>query len=55
MTCAVAAVKQSTRLSHPDSDQLAFLYGTIITDGNDTLPGCLPTTNICVFANEEVS
>ncbi len=46
------AVKAEVALSHPDSDDLAFLYGTILTDGNDT--GIGPSTNICVFADAQV-
>jgi proline racemase len=39
-------------LSHPDSPDLAFLYGTIITDGGDG--GNAPSKNVCVFADREV-
>lgn len=45
-------VKAQVDIAHPDSDDLGFLYGTIITDS------CLgtgePTRNICVFADEQV-
>lgn len=41
------------RLCHPDSDDLAFLYGTIITDGKDNY-STDPTANICVFAEAQV-
>ncbi len=47
-----AAVKAQVQLSHPDDDDLAFLYGTILTDGNDTGDG--PSANICVFADSQV-
>ena len=40
-------------LDHPDDPDLAFLYGTILTDGNDAF-GPTPTANICVFAEREV-
>lgn len=41
------------KITHPDSEDLAFLYGTILTDGKDTYSE-EPTTNICVFADEQV-
>jgi trans-L-3-hydroxyproline dehydratase len=40
-------------LAHPDAADLAFLYGTILTDGDDGA-GASPTANICVFAEREV-
>jgi proline racemase len=40
-------------LSHPDAQDLAFLYGSILTDGNDAYSD-LPTRNICVFADRQV-
>lgn len=43
---------KSIPLAHPDSDDLAFLYGTIITDGGNGKDG--PTQNVCVFADREV-
>jgi trans-L-3-hydroxyproline dehydratase len=46
-----AAQKQVT-LEHPDSPDLAFLYGTILTDGTSGARG--PSANICVFADREV-
>ena len=46
------AVKKSHPLSHPESDDLAFLYGSIITDGGNGKR--TPTRNICVFADREV-
>ncbi|WP_419901212.1 proline racemase family protein [Kiloniella sp.] len=47
------AVRTSLKLSHPDSDDLAFLYGTILTDGRDDYSSD-PTANICVFAERQV-
>lgn len=41
------------KIHHPDSEDLAFLYGTILTDGEDAYTED-PTTNICVFADEQV-
>ena len=43
---------KSFALSHPDSADLAFLYGTIITDGGDGKSA--PSKNVCVFADREV-
>ncbi|MED6261772.1 hypothetical protein ATANTOWER_009871 [Ataeniobius toweri] len=41
------------KLHHPVSDDLAFLYGTILTDGRDEFSP-EPTANICVFAEAQV-
>ena len=54
------AVQAQVTLDHPDSPDLAFLYGTILTDGRNgvtqgrgvTQDG--PSANICVFAEREV-
>ncbi|XP_069712999.1 trans-3-hydroxy-L-proline dehydratase [Phaenicophaeus curvirostris] len=46
-------VKKQFKLHHPESEDLAFLYGTILTDGKDAFSE-EPTTNICVFADEQV-
>lgn len=48
-----AAVKDQVALSHPDDPDLAFLYGTILTDGRDGDPTD-PSANICVFADRQV-
>lgn len=48
-----AAVKSKGGLAHPDHDDLAFLYGTILTDGNESDLDT-PTRNICVFADSQV-
>ncbi|KAG8449389.1 hypothetical protein GDO86_016150 [Hymenochirus boettgeri] len=47
------SVKAQVKLNHPDSEELAFLYGTILTDGNDSYSE-EPTANICVFAESQV-
>ncbi|XP_010213348.1 PREDICTED: trans-L-3-hydroxyproline dehydratase, partial [Tinamus guttatus] len=47
------AVKKQFKPRHPESEDLAFLYGTILTDGKDAFSE-EPTTNICVFADEQV-
>jgi proline racemase len=47
------AVRAVVPLSHPDSEDLAFLYGSILTDGGDGSRG-VATKNVCVFADAEV-
>jgi proline racemase len=46
-------VAATVRLDHPDDADLAFLYGTILTDGGDGSGG-RPSRNVCVFAEREV-
>lgn len=48
------AVKAQIALDHPESADLAFLYGTILTDGADHYDAASATANICVFAEREV-
>ena len=45
------AVTGEGGLSHPDSEELAYLYGSILTDGIDDER---PSANICVFADAQV-
>ncbi len=47
------ATARAIPLDHPDDSDLAFLYGTILTDGLDAFSET-PTRNICVFAEREV-
>jgi proline racemase len=47
------AAKTQLRLEHPEDPELAFLYGTILTDGTQGAGG-RPSANICVFAEREV-
>jgi proline racemase len=47
------AAKAQIPLEHPDDPDLAFLYGTILTDGRDAYEET-PTANVCVFAEREV-
>ncbi|XP_053553281.1 trans-3-hydroxy-L-proline dehydratase [Bombina bombina] len=47
------SVKAQVKLHHPDSADLAFLYGTILTDGKDAYSE-EPTANVCVFADSQV-
>ncbi|XP_070181492.1 trans-L-3-hydroxyproline dehydratase-like isoform X2 [Littorina saxatilis] len=53
---ALEALKAKVKLHHPDSPDLAFIYGTIVTDGGDHTINSTDgtTTNICVFAEKEV-
>jgi proline racemase len=46
--CAAAVA-----IEHPDDTDLAFLYGTILTDGGDGANG-RPSRNVCVFAERQV-
>src|SRR5690606_1577222 len=45
-------VAATVPLEHPDDADLAFLYGTILTDGGDG--AATPSRNVCVFAEREV-
>jgi proline racemase len=47
------AAARTLPLSHPDADDLAYLYGTILTDGADAWSE-EPTANVCVFADGQV-
>ncbi|XP_074663005.1 trans-L-3-hydroxyproline dehydratase-like [Tubulanus polymorphus] len=47
------AAKTQVKLLHPDDQDLAFLYGTILTDGKDEFTD-EPTANVCIFADREV-
>ncbi|XP_035278376.1 trans-L-3-hydroxyproline dehydratase isoform X2 [Anguilla anguilla] len=52
-TAVTNAVKSQVQLHHPSSPDLAFLYGTILTDGKDAFSE-EPTANVCVFADAQV-
>jgi proline racemase len=52
-TALTERLKAEFPLSHPDHPDLAFLYGTILTDGRDAFSG-EATKNVCVFADAEV-
>ncbi len=52
-TIVTEAVKAEVPLSHPDDPDLAFLYGTILTDGREADPDA-PSANLCVFADAQV-
>ena len=49
----VAVGDADVTLPHPDHPDLQFLYGTILTDGNDSWSD-EPTRNLCVFAERQV-
>jgi proline racemase len=53
---AAAAVTEAARaqvpLAHPDDPDLAFLYGTILTDGGNGADR--PSRNICIFAGRQI-
>ena len=51
-TAVTQAAKRAVPLEHPDDADLAFLYGTILTDGGDGKGR--PSVNVCVFAEREV-
>ena len=53
LSCFAEAVKAQVAIHHPDSEDLSFLYGTILTDGQDEYSDT-PTANLCVFAEKEV-
>jgi trans-L-3-hydroxyproline dehydratase len=46
-------VAATVPLEHPDDADLAFLYGTILTDGGEGSDG-RASRNVCVFAEREV-
>lgn len=47
-----AATAAQVPLHHPDDEDLAFLYGTILTD--EAAPGAAASANVCVFAERQV-
>ena len=50
-TGLTAAVRRDLVLTHPDHEDLADLYGSILTDG---VEGAGMSVNICVFADSQV-
>ncbi|TAN04098.1 MAG: proline racemase [Rhizobiaceae bacterium] len=52
-TALTERLKEVFPLSHPEHTDLAFLYGTILTDGEEAWSD-RPTRNVCVFADAEV-
>jgi proline racemase len=47
------AAAKAIPIDHPDEPDLAFLYGTILTDGGDGA-GDVPSRNVCVFAGRQI-
>ncbi|XP_068615944.1 LOW QUALITY PROTEIN: trans-L-3-hydroxyproline dehydratase-like [Brachionichthys hirsutus] len=52
-TAVTDAVKSQVKFRHPTSEDLAFCYGTILTDGRDDFSSDA-TANVCVFADARV-
>jgi proline racemase len=52
-TALTEAVKEAVPLDHPDHRDLAFLYGSILTDGSDEWNEA-PTKNVCIFADAQL-
>ena len=52
--CCSEAVKKQIVLEHPESEELAFLYGTVLIDDNDNSP-LAESASFCVFADAQVS
>ncbi len=46
------AVAKAIAIEHPDEPDLAFLYGTILTDGGDGKDK--PSRNVCIFAGRQI-
>ena len=51
--CLTDLLRKSIKLSHNESEDLAFLYGTILTDNNDSINEIC--NNFAVFADAQVS
>ncbi|KAL4237383.1 Trans-L-3-hydroxyproline dehydratase [Mactra antiquata] len=47
------AVNKSLKLTHPEGSDLAFMFGVILTDGNDEFSD-EPTTQVSVFGHRQV-
>jgi proline racemase len=50
-TAITAAGREQLRIVHPEEADLAFLYGTILTDD---APVSEPTYNLCIFAEGQI-
>src|SRR6185312_1040132 len=46
------AVAKAVQIEHPDEPDLAFLYGTILTDGGDGASA--PSRNVFIFAGRQI-
>lgn len=49
LLCHLDILRKQLKLSHPENSDLAFLYGTIVTDDDSDVGW-----NCCVFAEREV-
>ncbi len=47
------AVAKAVPIVHADEPDLAFLYGTILTDGGNGVGGT-PSRNVCIFAGRQI-
>jgi trans-L-3-hydroxyproline dehydratase len=47
------AAAKAIPIDHPEAPDLAFLYGTILTDGRDGAND-VPSRNVCIFAGRQV-
>ena len=47
------AAAEAIPIEHRDEPDLAFLYGTILTDGSDGRDG-KPSRNVCIFAGRQI-
>lgn len=47
-------LRSVVKLEHPDNSDLAFLYGTIVTDGKDDYSTSSSSSNVCIFAEGQV-
>jgi trans-L-3-hydroxyproline dehydratase len=47
------ATAKAVKIEHPEAPDLAFLYGTILTDGGDGANG-KPSRNVCIFAGRQI-
>jgi len=46
------AAAKAVPIEHPSEPELAFLYGTILTDGGDGAD--VPSRNVCIFAGRQI-
>jgi trans-L-3-hydroxyproline dehydratase len=46
------AARRTTRIEHAQEPDLAFIYGTILTDGGTG--AAQPSRNVCIFAGRQV-
>jgi trans-L-3-hydroxyproline dehydratase len=47
------AAAKAIAIEHPEEPDLAFLYGTILTDGGEGANG-RPSRNVCIFAGRQI-